>query len=666
MGRVPRGRQRMVRGAAGLLAFGLLLPSGIATAAPEEAMPEEPALIEDSAVDTTDSLISEIAGDATEAVTPQEAPAWDEEIEFPDEVVEFKDVNFKKCVAQALNLDVNEDIKRGHIHGFPDETLRCENQGIVDFSPLRYTVYLQELHLEGNNITHLPEPTDFRYPPVVFLDGNQISDLTPLVGYPDVRLLSLRNNLVSDLTPLLGVDRFDKLDLRGNQITDISPLGNYRGLSRMMLSGQTIRLDDVVSGEAVTLPKIRTANGGVLPLKVQSGTGTIKDGAVTWDMPAGGLAYLRWQGQDGGEWECDDGWWEDCLTEASFSGTVTQNVLAASIESAVPTVAGSAVVGEKLTAKPGNWTAGTAFTYQWKADGAAIPGATAASFTLTTAQTGKAITVTVTGSQAGHGSVSQTSAATAKVKGKPGWFSENGKWYYFGKDGAKQTGWVSVGRTWYYMNVSGVMQTGWVKVGAQRYYLDASGAMQTGWARVGSSWFYLKADGAQTTGWALLGGKWYYLNPSAGGAMATGWVAIGGQWYYMQSSGAMATGWAKSGSNWYYLNSSGVMHTGWLQLGNNWYYLKANGVMVTGVYTINGRANIFDSSGLWLGYASTPAPNPAPNPKPNPKPPANAYYKNYTEVWNAIGRPIKRGEPGYGSHLDRDGDGVGCEVDPRK
>ncbi|EEW49475.1 excalibur domain protein [Corynebacterium efficiens YS-314] len=34
-------------------------------------------------------------------------------------------------------------------------------------------------------------------------------------------------------------------------------------------------------------------------------------------------------------------------------------------------------------------------------------------------------------------------------------------------------------------------------------------------------------------------------------------------------------------------------------------------------------------------------------------------------MWNAIGRSIKRGEPGYASHLDRDNDGVGCERDPR-
>ena len=44
-------------------------------------------------------------------------------------------------------------------------------------------------------------------------------------------------------------------------------------------------------------------------------------------------------------------------------------------------------------------------------------------------------------------------------------------------------------------------------------------------------------------------------------------------------------------------------------------------------------------------------------------PPAaeSAYYKNCTAARNAGAAPVYRGEPGYGSHLDRDGDGVGCE-----
>lgn len=39
----------------------------------------------------------------------------------------------------------------------------------------------------------------------------------------------------------------------------------------------------------------------------------------------------------------------------------------------------------------------------------------------------------------------------------------------------------------------------------------------------------------------------------------------------------------------------------------------------------------------------------------------NVYYKNCTQVRAAGADPIRRGEPGYAKHLDRDGDGIGCE-----
>ncbi|MFF2494637.1 hypothetical protein ACFVSL_08175, partial [Agromyces sp. NPDC058064] len=53
---------------------------------------------------------------------------------------------------------------------------------------------------------------------------------------------------------------------------------------------------------------------------------------------------------------------------------------------ATPTISGTAAVGSILTAKTGTWTTGTAFTYQWYASGTAITGATASTFTLTSAQ----------------------------------------------------------------------------------------------------------------------------------------------------------------------------------------------------------------------------------------------------------------------------------------
>ena len=40
---------------------------------------------------------------------------------------------------------------------------------------------------------------------------------------------------------------------------------------------------------------------------------------------------------------------------------------------------------------------------------------------------------------------------------------------------------------------------------------------------------------------------------------------------------------------------------------------------------------------------------------------SSVYYENCTAARNAAAAPVRVGDPGYGSHLDRDGDGVGCE-----
>ncbi len=66
---------------------------------------------------------------------------------------------------------------------------------------------------------------------------------------------------------------------------------------------------------------------------------------------------------------------------------------------------------------------------------------------------------------------------------------------------------------------------------------------------------------------------------------------------------------------------------------------------------------------------STPTPHrqatrhskPEPTPTHTPSP-ADVYYPNCTAVRSAGAAPLYRGEPGYASHLDRDGDGVACET----
>ncbi|MGW1953783.1 Tat pathway signal protein [Streptomyces sp. NPDC001920] len=85
---------------------------------------------------------------------------------------------------------------------------------------------------------------------------------------------------------------------------------------------------------------------------------------------------------------------------------------------AAPEVTGTARTGAKVTASPGSWSAApSSYTYQWKANGTAISGATAATYTVPASLVGKKLTVTVTAVKAGWVSGSATSAPVTVAKG---------------------------------------------------------------------------------------------------------------------------------------------------------------------------------------------------------------------------------------------------------
>ena len=68
-----------------------------------------------------------------------------------------------------------------------------------------------------------------------------------------------------------------------------------------------------------------------------------------------------------------------------------------------PSVSGTAKVGETLTAAPGTWGPSPVdLAYQWRADGAAIGGATSSSLAVTAGMVGKKLSVAVTGTKTGY------------------------------------------------------------------------------------------------------------------------------------------------------------------------------------------------------------------------------------------------------------------------
>lgn len=87
-----------------------------------------------------------------------------------------------------------------------------------------------------------------------------------------------------------------------------------------------------------------------------------------------------------------------------------------------PVISGSARVGNKLTAITAAWSPTPTFSYQWYRSGVAIAGATASTFTLSSTDLGKKMTVKIIGRKSGYLATSKTSAATATVAAaaKPG------------------------------------------------------------------------------------------------------------------------------------------------------------------------------------------------------------------------------------------------------
>jgi len=101
-------------------------------------------------------------------------------------------------------------------------------------------------------------------------------------------------------------------------------------------------------------------------------------------------------------------------TAASATSAVTAAVTPGVFTAGTPTISGTALVGQTLTAAPGSWApVPSSLAYQWLRNGAAISGATSSTYKIQVADAGYALSVTVTGSTSGYTTASKTSAAVS-------------------------------------------------------------------------------------------------------------------------------------------------------------------------------------------------------------------------------------------------------------
>ncbi|MHA7175019.1 carboxypeptidase regulatory-like domain-containing protein, partial [Arthrobacter sp. Sr24] len=107
------------------------------------------------------------------------------------------------------------------------------------------------------------------------------------------------------------------------------------------------------------------------------------------------------------------------VTAAKTSAATVAVTAPKALTAGTPTISGTTVSGQKLTANAGIWgPAAVTLKYQWKRNGVVIANATASAYVLAAADVGKKITVTVTGSKSGYVTAAKTSAATVAVTAK--------------------------------------------------------------------------------------------------------------------------------------------------------------------------------------------------------------------------------------------------------
>ena len=171
---------------------------------------------------------------------------------------------------------------------------------------------------------------------------------------------------------------------------------------------------------------------------------------------------------------------------------------------------------------------------------------------------------------------------------EPGWLKEKeinaqatiNNMYYIEQDGTAALGWLEIDNNWYYFNEQGIMQKGWQTIKGSTYYLNDEGIMQKGWQEI---------DGNK-----------YYFGDS--GIAAVGKKYIDGNWYYFAQNGKAVIGRYYENGKIYYCNSNGVMGADkWLDFGEDGkYYVKSDGTLAVGNVIVNGKLEVFDSTGKYM------------------------------------------------------------------
>ncbi|MFI8594128.1 hypothetical protein ACIGCK_06835 [Microbacterium sp. NPDC078428] len=172
-------------------------------------------------------------------------------------------------------------------------------------------------------------------------------------------------------------------------------------------AGATVRPGDVLTASitadaepAPTSYAYQWSIGGEAVADARSSTFTVPDAAIGETITVTATPTLEGYGSETGAGTSEP------------TPAVSAKVFSAAPR---PTITGTPTVEAQLSAVAGEWDAAAQLSYQWRADGTPIAGATSASIVLTAELVGADITVDVTGTASGYEPITRTSAPVGPV-----------------------------------------------------------------------------------------------------------------------------------------------------------------------------------------------------------------------------------------------------------
>jgi len=218
-----------------------------------------------------------------------------------------------------------------------------------------------------------------------------------------------------------------------------------------------------------------------------------------------------------------------------------------------------------------------------------------------------------------------TSSGFALTDDYNGWKLQNGKHYYYYKDGTKAAGETTIDGTTYLFGYSGALKTDWQTIDGKRYYFDpATGEPVYGWMNYFDNQYYISKEEGKLTGSQLIDGQLYQFEddgelvgtisateqptettpsttPVQSQSSVSGWYeAEGGKLYYAEpTTGEPLFGLVHVDGKLYYITEDAGLNHGAVMVDNQIYVFSTDtGAATSSWYSWKGNYYYFNAETL--------------------------------------------------------------------